>query len=203
MNHINFYSDNSNELSELYNSVSSKKVHESWIEQLPTNGKVLDIGSGNGRDCKYMHQRGLDVTGIEPSKLLNFAKSSYPDIKWINDTLPHLDSQYYPHSEHPKYQYDLILCSAVWMHIEPKHRIASLDNMLGLLSNIGIIVITLRYGDFDDEREGYPIDRSHLEDYCITMGLEFEIIKNDDCLGRDVWWETIIIKQHERLRDEQ
>lgn len=41
--------------------------------------KVLDVGCGNGKDCKYISQKGLDINGIDLSaRMLEIAKTRVP-----------------------------------------------------------------------------------------------------------------------------
>jgi len=47
--------------------------------------RVLDIGSGNGALCSFLHQHGFDVVGIEYDKEgFNLSRTLYPDIRFYN-----------------------------------------------------------------------------------------------------------------------
>jgi SAM-dependent methyltransferase len=47
-------------------------------------GKLLEIGCGRGDDCKYLADRGFDVTGIDVSPdVIQIAKNNSPNVKFI------------------------------------------------------------------------------------------------------------------------
>lgn len=87
----------------------------------------LDIGAGTDRDALYMAEQGLDVIAVEPiEELLAIAKTA--TVQWISDELPDLYCV-----EKLQIQFDLILLSAVWMHIPPAHRQRSLRKLTNLI----------------------------------------------------------------------
>ena len=189
-----FYSENADSLASQYDSISFESVHSDWLKLLPTNGTALDIGAGSGRDARYLFDRGLKVHAIEPAtNLLLAAKrnSSEHDITWYQDDLPNLNQ-----IKALDAQFDLILLSAVWMHLSPDERVASMKTMASLLSAAGRLVITLRHGKFRDGRTSFPLS---ADDVCVLAkqnGLSV-LLKTDlegDQLGRsEVVWETVVL----------
>lgn len=56
--------------------------------------KILDIGSGTGRDAAWFDERGHEVVAAEPTKELREGAISLhpsPTIRWLDDSLPSLD----------------------------------------------------------------------------------------------------------------
>lgn len=54
---------------------------EKDIEKLPKGAKVLDLGSGTGHLCDYIHKKGFEVIGVEPSaEMLKLARENFPGI---------------------------------------------------------------------------------------------------------------------------
>lgn len=44
--------------------------------------RVFDVGCGNGSTCQALHERGFEVTGIDPSSTgISIAKESFPHLK--------------------------------------------------------------------------------------------------------------------------
>ncbi len=102
---------NSNQLSHQYDSIADtfESVYEKGAQYnrrvyrnlVPTikGGVVLDIGCGDGSDCKFFKDQGADlVYGIDASKeLLDIASKKYSGIKFkygVFDSLPHQDSTF-------------------------------------------------------------------------------------------------------------
>jgi SAM-dependent methyltransferase len=80
----------------------------------PENCRILDIGSGSGKDLSILQELGHDVTGIEPStKLAELCVSWFPLLsgKIKTDSLPELFSL------QEGEMFDGIICSAVFMHL--------------------------------------------------------------------------------------
>ncbi len=115
---IAYYDQHANDLASQYNSLSFKEVHCDWLDLIPTSGFALDVGCGSGRDAAALADTGLSVIAIAPAKeLLTRTKSQFtsPNISWLNDSLPELEHVY-----KLGIKFDLILLSAVWMHIPEK-----------------------------------------------------------------------------------
>ena len=143
---IPFYDKNAHTLCEQYNSVTFETVHQSWQAYWPLEGdKVLDVGAGSGRDALWMQKVGADVIAIEPSDSLREQGSEYtgPSVTWIDDSLPSLGR-----TENLGMRFDLILVSAVWMHLAPSYRERAFRKLSNLLAPNGKLVITLRHGEF-------------------------------------------------------
>ena len=63
---ITYYSTNASALTKQYDSVPFESVHKDWLSEIPTEGMVLDVGAGSGRDARYLAARGLGVVAVEP-----------------------------------------------------------------------------------------------------------------------------------------
>ncbi|NMV25720.1 class I SAM-dependent methyltransferase, partial [Vibrio parahaemolyticus] len=101
-------------------SLKFEDVHASWRAFWPqARDRVLDVGAGSGRDAKWMAEHGCEVIAIEPAQaLLRFGKSYCGDsVTWLEDGLPKLEKVI-----NLGFRFDLILVSAVWMHLAPTHR---------------------------------------------------------------------------------
>lgn len=191
--HIDFYSQHAQQLAQEYNSLLCQTVHEPWLANLPANGFVLDVGCGSGRDARFFAENGLFVTAVEPSNLLDYAKSQHDhaNITWLNDSLPDLFQVF-----KLQIKYDVILLSAVWMHIAPTHHSRIIRKLSNLLKPNGKIIITLKHGPARDGCPSYPVESGSLAKLASQFGLQFTLLssKEDghDSLGRsNVQWETV------------
>ncbi|MFH0265004.1 class I SAM-dependent methyltransferase [Vibrio rumoiensis] len=192
---LDIYNENAPQFVEQYDSVTFESVHQSWLEYWPQSGyKVLDIGAGSGRDSRWFVNQRCSVVAVEPcDNLRQLGKQNSPDsIQWFGDYLPDLVGV-----EALSRQFDLILLSAVWMHIPVEVRAASLKALSERLNAQGKIVITLRYGDFDDGREGYGVSIREIEKLANQVGLVIcQQSGSDDVLQRNsVTWETVVLGQ--------
>lgn len=70
------------------------------------------------------------------------------------------------------YRSDLILVSAVWMHILPSDRERASRILTELLAPGGMLVITLRHGPGDGARVFYGVSTEELDGFCQTSGTD-------------------------------
>jgi SAM-dependent methyltransferase len=86
--------------------------------------------------------RGLEVVAVEPSAgMLAEAQHLHPSpsIRWLSDSLPGLDKVL-----RLGLSFDMILLSAVWMHVQRRDRPRAFRKLIALLKPGGCIVVTLR-----------------------------------------------------------
>ena len=194
MNDINisFYHNNAQQLARQYQSVDFVDVHNAWLEHLPTEGWALDIGAGSGRDTAYLANTGLHVVAVEPAKAMREnakAQNDHSNIHWLDDTLPELKQVFAL-----QVKFDLILLSAVWMHLAPSHRSRAFRKLSSLLKPNGKIVITLRHGECTDGRIMHSVDADELAKFANQFGLSYQLINEPDKLGRaNINWQTVVL----------
>ncbi|MDO6566605.1 class I SAM-dependent methyltransferase [Alteromonas sp. 1_MG-2023] len=189
--HIAYYHQHADTFAKQYTSVAFEDVHNDWLSLIPplTSGNILDIGAGAGRDAKALASMGNQVTAIEPASALMQLGSRLTgsSVTWVNDTLPLLTSQ-------KKHRYDLILVSAVWMHLTHVQQQQSLQRCSQLLLTDGHLVITLRHGEFDDARVATPVNATSTIEFAKSCGLTMlhNIASNDKLQRRRVNWQTLV-----------
>ncbi|RVH92236.1 class I SAM-dependent methyltransferase [Sinorhizobium medicae] len=175
-----------------YDAVTFDVVHANLSKHLPGGGRVLDIGSGSGRDARGLVARGLHVTAVEPSVAFRHLgeASSVNGIIWIDDRLPmlaRLDGVVEP--------FDFILCSAVLMLLSPSDLRASFQTMARLLARHGRLAVDIR-----DPMPGEPaaIFHSHPEALILeaagAAGLVcIDYAERNDALGRPEYlWRSYV-----------
>ena len=192
---IDHYNLNASRFFSQYESQSAGSLHSSWMSHLNgMDGLALDIGAGSGRDALYLAKNGFEVFAVEPSEKLRSlaqAKNDHPNISWFDDSLPELKVI---HSLNIKC--DLILLSAVWMHIPRSSRSRAFRKVANLLKPGGKLVITLRYGDSPDEREMHDVSFSEISHFAKSHALKIVTHKSDDdkLKRKDVSWETVVLQ---------
>lgn len=140
--------------------------HEEWWSDLPAQGTALDIGAGCGRDANAMRARGLKVVAVEPATALReLAKNRFPDpqIRWVDDALPFLKAVLTELR-----QYDLILCSGVWQHLQPLDYHFALNALETLLAPGGRLILKFPQNEVPEPRHrdflSYIVGRYQLEE---------------------------------------
>lgn len=192
---ITYYSANASELARQYNSLPFEAVHKDWLNEIPKDGMVLDVGAGSGRDARYLAAKGLGVVAVEPSNGIRELAQQYTvsnPIHWIADSLPELTEVFRLQTK-----FDLILLSAVWMHIAPSSRERAFRKLSSLLKPNGKLIISLRHGICDDERTMYDVSADELAKFASQFGLTYRLLTSEqsaDVLGRDgVTWQTVML----------
>ncbi|MGO4478989.1 methyltransferase domain-containing protein [Massilia sp. 2TAF26] len=191
---IPHYEQHASRLVEQYESLSFQEVHAGLLDLLPPpGGTVLDIGAGSGRDAAWFVANGYDVVAVEPSDaMLAQARKLHPStrIHWVSDSLPDLANV-----RRLGLSFDLILLSAVWMHIPPAARQRSLRKLATLLAPKGRIAISLRLGRPDTERAMHEVSLPELASLAQQFGLR--IVRTSDShdkLGRnEVSWTNVVL----------
>jgi SAM-dependent methyltransferase len=198
MNSSNFYDSKADDCFAQYQALSFSQVHRDWLDLLPTNaGLALDVGAGSGRDSAALAALGWDVVAVEPADgLRNLGKDHTQGltVHWINDSLPQLTEV-----RTLSQTYDLILLSAVWMHLPESCRERAFRVLANLLAPKGVLAISLRHGPSTDERIFHSVSVAELELYAKQQALKpLRISRSDDALRREqVSWETVVFQLHD------
>ncbi|MGS0683097.1 class I SAM-dependent methyltransferase [Shewanella sp. 125m-7] len=197
--------------SPLLASLSEKARLTNMRDNVQVN--VLDIGAGSGRDVKYLAEQGaLNQTvaayAIEPAvELAAIGKrvTQNLNVTWLEDSLPELNALAKLDAlaktdalVTTRLRFNLILLSAVWMHIPALERLQSLNRLTQLLEPTGKLVITLRHGPSGDEREMHQVSIAELATMSAKVGLTIidSVTAEQDKLGRaEVHWETVVLQR--------
>ncbi len=114
---------------------------KSWIDEclglIPKNGKILEIGSGFGRDAEYIKQRGF---GIECSDAVpNFVeilKSKGLEARTLNVLRDTIGGRH-----------DMVLADAVLLHFTPEEATQVTRKVHAALNSAGIFALRVKRGD--------------------------------------------------------
>lgn len=135
-----FYDDHAQRLFEQYQSISFDLIHGEWLHHLSSQpGLALDVGAGSGRDAEALAKRGWQVIAVEPADRLRGLGQAHTvgdDISWLNDTLPSLNLV-----RHLSQRFQLILVSAVWMHLDHDEQQRALRVLSSLLAPVEFLLL--------------------------------------------------------------
>ena len=146
---ISWYDARAEQLADRYETVPAERIHHWLKDLLPSKtGTVLDVGAGSGRDAAWLASQGYEVVAVEPSARMRSvarARHPLPSIQWIPDCLPKLKL-----TTKVGLSFDVILLSAVWMHVAPSYRTRAFRKLVTLLKPGGLLAVTLRHGPSRD-----------------------------------------------------
>lgn len=195
---LSYYEEHAAALADGYESLSMELAHPSLVALIgdyeqSKSLSVLDVGAGTGRDAAWFAARGHRIVAVEPSQAMQkIGRHLHPSpaIEWRLDRLPDL-SETIASGE----KYDLIMLSAIWMHVKPDERQRALQALAALLQPDGKIYLTLRVGPSEPSRGIYRVSESELHELLRETGLKAKKLdEHVDLLGRkNIRWSAMLI----------
>ena len=188
------YSASAQALIDQYESIGFEDVHRPVLHAFPPPpARVLDIGAGTGRDAAALASKGHVVTAVEPTpELREWGQANHlPSIRWIDDLLPQL-----PRVCALDERFDLVLLTAVWMHLDAGQQREAMQTLAGLLSSGGLVAMTLRHGPVPEGRRMFDVGAAEVSALAASFGLStLHSVETGDMLGRDdVSWTFLVLK---------
>jgi SAM-dependent methyltransferase len=119
---------------------AARSATSAWfVEAFPAGGRILDVGSGSGRDLAELTRLGFDAFGVEPNATL---RASCARLR--PDLAERLGAARLPAPGTPfGGGFDGIVCSAVLMHVGEEQLEASLRSLGDLLKPCGRLLLSL------------------------------------------------------------
>lgn len=127
-----------------YESLAPDELHAS-VAHLIGEGplRTLDIGAGSGRDAAWLAAKGHSVLCVEPTREMREAGMRlhpHPCIEWVEDGLPDLPALA------GRGPFDLIMLTAVWMHLDEGERARAMPRLAALAAPGAVMTMMLRHG---------------------------------------------------------
>lgn len=126
---------------------------ESWINDavghIPRDGKILEVGSGFGRDAEYIQAKGYDIECSDA--VPNFVELLQE--KGLKAHLFNLLRDDFPGT------YDMVVADAVLLHFTPEETAEVLRKIHRGLNDDGIFALRMKRGDgpvWSEEKLGEP-----------------------------------------------
>lgn len=193
---VRAYDQQAASLAALYEALAPQSVHAELADFVPRQPGLfaLDVGAGSGRDAAWLVSLGYEVVAVEPAAGMRAeAIRRHPDkrIRWLDDRLPDLAEVH-----RRGIAFDLILLSAVWMHVQPPARMRAFRKLVTLLKPGGVVLISLRDGPAPPDRPMWPAPPGEIEALARSHGLA--VLRNvamADRQGReDVRWTGMVLR---------
>ena len=192
---ISGYSQSAQALITQYESISFEQVHGPVLQFFPkAPARALDIGAGTGRDAGALARQGYKVTAVEPTpELRAWGQANHPpSIRWTDDMLPALDSV-----RALGEQFDLILLTAVWMHLDAGQQREAMRTLAGLVAPGGRISMTLRHGPVPEGRRMFDVSGDEVVALAKAVALTevHQAARQDMLLRSDVNWTFLVLER--------
>ena len=195
------YAEEADDLFRRYESVSFVELHRSVLHLIPTAPCwVLDIGSGTGRDAAALAAMGHRVVALEPTDEMRMrAVALHPSrqIEWLDDSLPDL-----MHALGLGKQFDVVMMTAVWMHLDQPQRRRAMPSVASLVRAGGVMMMSLRHGPVPLGRRMFPVAAD--ETIGLAMAEGFQLLMNQSvpsALGTSgVSWTRLAFRKGDASR---
>ena len=116
-----------------------KFIDRILIDSLPENGKVLDVGCGNGNISLYLGSKGYTVRGVDISEKAIATARAHNKLKNIEFDVISAEELVAEKSK-----YHAIICSEVLEHLNDPKQL--LDTLYNLLLDDGVLIVTVPNG---------------------------------------------------------
>jgi SAM-dependent methyltransferase len=150
------YAEEAEALLVQYESLAFEHVQRWSLPLIPAGPRrILEIGAGTGRDAAGFAALGHSVVAVEPtSELRTRAAELHPSpaIEWVDDSLPDLVAVMARGET-----FDVVMMTAVWMHLDEVQRRRAMPNIATLLRPGGLAAMTLRHGPVPQGRRMFAV----------------------------------------------
>ncbi len=142
---IKYYDENVDEFVSQTVNANLTSLYDQFLSNLPQQARILDAGSGSGRDTKAFRDLGHDVVAIDASKEMVKATRRLSDGPAIHSTfLKYTDDKLF----------DGIWACASLLHVPTDDLPATLRHLHGLLKNDGWLFASFKIGNCEQVRNG-------------------------------------------------
>lgn len=123
------------------NEVDNGKI-ETFIELLPQNAKILDVGAGFGKDVTYFCNKGFDCIGIDfCDEFIKKSKELYSNVNIYKMSFLEIDF--------PENTFDALWSRGALFHISKKDFDTVISKLRRILKPNGVFYVQLIAGDHD------------------------------------------------------
>lgn len=196
---IQGYAEQADELINRYEAVSFVEKHQPELHLLPTSpGLILDVGAGTGADAAWFSSQGHSVVAVEPAdELREPGKALHPSplIVWLKDSLPDLELVVAR-----KQQFDVVMLTAVWMHLDEEERRIGMPKLSSLLAPEGVLVMSLRHGPVPEGRRMFDVSGEETIALATASGLRTVICTHTESIQdfnrvQNVTWTRLAFRR--------
>lgn len=193
---ITAYDNSAEQIAALHTTLVPTRIYQLVGQFFIKGGSSADIGCGIGRDSVWLAEHGYAASGIDASDgMLQQARSRYPHIPFIKDSLPLLEHL-------ADCSFANVLCSAVIMHLADDQIASAVVNLVRIAAENGVIVLSFRGTKNEDRRESgklyTPISAEKLISHFVAAGAVLLHHETDREEGRDFNWNNLVFRKSPR-----
>jgi protein-L-isoaspartate O-methyltransferase len=193
------YAEGADRFAAVVEGVSFAKLHAKALHLMPQPPcAVLDVGAGTGRDAAQFAAMGHRVVAVEPVRELRDKAAKLhrsQQIEWLDDSLPDLATLVAR-----KMRFDLIMLTAVFMHLDTAQRRHAMPRLAGLLRPRGALILSLMHGPVPPGRLMFDVSAEETASLARAAGLALTLRLDDQpsqIAGKsDVTWTLLAFTQH-------
>ena len=145
METIDYYNNQAEQFIAATLSVDMETLYQPFLENLPNNAHILDLGCGSGRDTLAFIKKGYNVNAIDYSEALVNKASELTGINIRHQSFYELDDID---------QYDGVWACASLLHCDRNRLPEVLKRILNALRRGGVCYMSFKYGNTDREKDG-------------------------------------------------
>jgi len=191
---IQYYDRSARVISERYEKSDMNFLWNVLLEHFKGREKILEIGTGSGRDASFLMKNGFDVTGIDGSiAMIREAEQLHPELKGkiIHAVLP----DEWPVFNEP---FEAMYSIATLMHFSRDQLRLILRQCWKDLLPGAPVIISISGKRNSGEKERFFLEMS-AEEWKATFsstGCEVvSVLENPDLAGRNILWYTFLLKR--------
>lgn len=187
-----YYEINAKQYAEETFSADMSEQYKRFLPLLRGRTRILDVGSGSGRDACYFQKHGYQVTALEPSK--NLCREIR---KVFSGEIVCSDIQSYQ----PDNKFDGIWACASFLHLREEDILCFFGNISHYLNDNGIVYLSgkngISTGEAEDGRYFLEFTEELVEKIlAVSERMELEALwYTEDVSGRKGFrWMNIVLK---------
>ena len=188
----NYYESNAEHYAAETFSADMSEQYQRFLPLLKKGAKILDVGSGSGRDACYFQKHGYQVTALEPSK--NLCKEIR---KVFSGEIICSDIQNY----RPKERYDGIWACASLIHLQEEEILRFFEKIDLYLNDNGVVYVSgkngIPTGEVEDGRFFLEFTEQ-LVDKILTVNKQLKLEQlwyTEDVSGRRGFrWLNVVLR---------
>ena len=163
-----------------------------FVQLLPPQSRILDIGCGSGRDLLWLKQRGFEPTGFERSVSLAKLARRHSGCPVIEGDLETFDFS--------MGSWNVVMLVGSLVHIPHVLFLSTIQKILSGFSSPCVLLLTMKEGDgriqCADGRTFYLWNDAALRDIFFGLNLELaSFFRNASAIGSNESWLGYVLKK--------